>query len=274
MAYVTTNDGVRMHYEERGRGRTLVLIHGWTFGGRFFDRNTDALAEHFRVITVDLRGHGDSDKPGHGYRVSRLAKGLYDLLEALDLAGVTVVGWSLGCPIIWGYLELFGNHRLSRSVFVQQTPRHYIGADWPYYHAACYDDAALATMQAQVSADAAGMDRQQLRTILATQPTDGERDLMLSEMAKSPPGARNAIMADHTRYDWRDLLPDIDLPSLVLVARKDTVFQWQGPTHVGEAIPGAETVFFEESSHALFVDEPEKFNETVRRFAAGLEAAG
>ena len=168
--------------------------------------------------------------------------------------------------MIWSYLELFGTHRLARAVFVQQSPRQYIGADWPYHHAACFDDAAFATMQAEVSADPGGMDRQQMQGITATEPTDDERELFLSEMAKSPPEARNAVMADHTRHDWGDLLPTIQLPSLVLVARKDGVFPWQGPAHVGEAIPAAERMFFEERSHALFLDEPEKFNETVRRF--------
>ena len=96
--------------------------------------------------------------------------------------------------------------------------------------------------------------------------------MLLAEMAKSPPHSRNATMADHTRHDWQDLLPTIRLPSLVLVACKDGVFLWQGPAPVGEAIPGAETVFFEESSHALFLDEPEKFNDTVARFVAGSVA--
>ncbi len=269
MPDVVTNDGVRLHYEEKGHGRPLVLIHGWTFSGRFFHRNVDALAEHFRVVTLDLRGHGDSEKPDHGYRVPRLARDLFDLLEALDLEDATVLGWSLGCPVIWSYLELFGVHRLAGAVFVQQSPRQYYALDWKFAHASCYDDASLAYTQAQVELNAAEFDRQQLQAITATEPTDEERELFLSEMAKSPPEARNAIMADHTRHDWRDLLPRIRLPSLVLVACRDGVFPWQGPAHVGEAIPNAETVFFEQSSHALFLDEPEKFNETVTRFFNG-----
>ena len=274
MPEVTTNDGVRLHHEESGEGSPLVLIHGWGFSGRYFVRNVDALAEDFRVITLDLRGHGDSEKPDHGYRVPRLAKDLFDLLEALDLEGVTVLGWSLGCPVIWSYLELFGEHRLARAIFVEQAPRQYYALDWKFAHASCYDDASLANTQAQVELNTAEFDRGQVATIFATEPTKEERELFLSELAKAPPRARNPIMADHTRYDWRDLLPKINLPSLVLVARKDAVFPWQGPAYVGEAIPNAETVFFEESSHALFFDEPEKFNETVRRFAAGSEAAG
>ena len=165
-----------------------------------------------------------------------------------------------------GDLELFGNHRLDGAVLVQQSPRQYYGLDWKLAHASCYDDASLANTQVEVRLNTAEFDRQQLEAITATEPTDDERELFLSEMAKPPPEARNAIMADHTCHDWRDLLPTIQLPSLVLVARKDDVFPWQGPAHVGEAIPGAETVFFEESGHALFLDEPEKFNETVKGF--------
>ncbi|MFT8322128.1 MAG: alpha/beta hydrolase [Bacillus sp. (in: firmicutes)] len=266
MPTIQVNDGTNIFYEEKGSGHPLVMIHGWGFSGRFFHRNVDALAEHARVITIDLRGHGNSDKPTFGYRVPRLAKDLYDVLTALDLHNVTVLGWSLGCPVIWSYLELFGKERLAQAIFVEQSPRQYYALDWKYAHATCYDDASFAYTKAQVEMDTANFDQNQIKTIMATEPTQEEQELMLSEMAKAPASARIAIMADHTRYDWRDLLPEIDLPSLVLAARKDKVFPWQGPAWVGEHIPNAQTVFFEESSHALFLDEPEKFNESVIHF--------
>lgn len=267
--HISANDGTRLHYQNQGEGRPLVLIHGWGFSGRFFDPVIEGLAAHSRVIRVDLRGHGNSDKPGHGYRIPRLAKDLYDLLEALDLTGVTVLGWSLGCPVIWSYLELFGAHRLDKAVFVEQSPRQYYAPDWKYAHATCYDDAGLATTCAQVELNTAAFDQDQIDTIMSTTPSDQLREVLLAEMAKAPVEARTAIMADHTRYDWRDLLPIIDLPCLVLVARQDAVFDWRGPAFVGEAIPGARTVFFEHSGHALFLDEPHKFTETVQSFHTG-----
>lgn len=270
--HITASDGTRIHYEDQGQGRPLVLIHGWTFSGRFFDRNVPALAEHARVVTVDLRGHGDSDKPKHGYRIARLAKDLYDLLEALDLHEVTVLGWSLGCPVIWSYLELFGTHRVSAAVFTEQTPRQYYAVDWKYAHAQCFDDASLAALQAQVAANPTGQDPQQVATIMLTEPTADERELFLAEMAKCPPFARNAVMGEHTRADWRDLLPTLDLPTLVLVARQDKVFDWRGPAWVGEHVPNARTVFFEDSSHALFLDEAEKFNQVVAEFHTSIRS--
>ena len=79
MAFVTANDGVRLDYEEKGRGKPLVLIHGWSCSGAFFRRNVEALAEDFRVVNLDLRGHGGSEKPDHGYRIHHLAKDVRDL---------------------------------------------------------------------------------------------------------------------------------------------------------------------------------------------------
>jgi pimeloyl-ACP methyl ester carboxylesterase len=89
-------------------------------------------------------------------------------------------------------------------------------------------------------------------------------------MAKSPPNARNPLLADHTRHDWRDLLPTIELPSLALVARQDRMFPWQGPAYVGQVIPRARTVFFENSGHALFLDEPDNFHQVVTEFLDSL----
>ena len=98
------------------------------------------------------------------------------------------------------------------------------------------------------------------------QPSEEEKQTLLAEMAMSPADARSSIMADHTVKDWRDLLPLLDLPALMLVARQDSVFPPEGPAWVGEHMPNATNVFFEESSHMLFHDESEKFEQVVINF--------
>jgi pimeloyl-ACP methyl ester carboxylesterase len=71
-----------------------------------------------QVYAYDQRFHGDSDSPNHGFHVARLAVDLRDFLQALDLTEVTVVGSSMGCAVIWSYVELFGLQRLRQAVFV------------------------------------------------------------------------------------------------------------------------------------------------------------
>jgi len=189
MPSVQTGDGVRLHVAERGSGRPLVLLHGWTFSGRFSDRNVPAPAGSARVVTVDLRGHGDSAEPEHGYRPARTGS------SCGRSCGPSRPGPSASCS----------------------SPR------W--------------------------------RSVLA-------------EMATCPPPVRNAVMADHTRHDWRDLPPTLTLPTPVCVARQDAVCDRRGPAWVGEHVPGARTESFEEGSHALVLDEPDHVNRVV----AGIHA--
>ncbi|WP_235993377.1 alpha/beta fold hydrolase [Gluconobacter cadivus] len=266
MPHITTSDGIRIHYEEQGHGRPIVMIHGWTFSGRFFHRNIGPISEQARVITVDLRGHGRSEKPSHGYRIARLAADLRDLLVALNLRDVTVLGWSIGCPVIWSYLELFGSERIRNAIFVQQTPKQYYSADWKLGHADCYDQAGLTAVQQQLTLTPEDFDRANLENCICHPLPDEEKAFLLREMAHSPAHARSAMMADHTTQDWRDVLPHLTLPALMMVARKDTILNPEGPAWVAQHMPNCTGMDFEDSAHMVFLDETEKFNRAVLEF--------
>ncbi|CDG33147.1 Putative peroxidase [Parasaccharibacter apium] len=266
MPYITTSDRVKLHYEDHGQGRPLVMIHGWTFSSRFFHRNVGSFAKQYRVITLDLRGHGESGKPDHGYRIARLAADLRDLLEALEIEDATVLGWSIGSPIIWSYLELFGRHRLRSAIFVQQTPKQFFAPDWKLGHATCYDEAGLTFLQQQLVFNRSAFDRQNLSDCLSTSLPEDEKAMLLEEMAKCPSQAASLMMADHTTQDWRDVLPHLDLPCLMMIAGKDKVLPAAGPRWVAEHMPHCQAVEFENSSHMVFLDETEKFNQTVLTF--------
>ena len=67
-----------------------------------------------------MRGHGESEKPEHGYRIARLAKDLHDALVALELHAVSLAGHSMGCTVIWSYWDQFGDDRLSRLILIDQ----------------------------------------------------------------------------------------------------------------------------------------------------------
>lgn len=266
MPYITTSDHVKLHYEDYGQGRPLVMIHGWTFSSRFFHRNIEAFSKKYRVITLDLRGHGESDKPEHGYRIARLAADLRDLIETLELKDVTVLGWSIGSPIIWSYLELFGQDWLRSAIFVQQTPKQLFTPDWKLGHATCYDEAGLVFLQQQLAFNRPAFDEQNLADCLSTSLPNDEKAMLLGEMAKCPSYAASLMMADHTTQDWRDVLPHLTLPSLMMVASKDRVLPAAGPRWVADHMPHCRAVEFKDSSHMVFLDETEKFNQTVLAF--------
>ncbi|PWT70459.1 MAG: alpha/beta hydrolase, partial [Proteobacteria bacterium] len=111
--FFTTNDGYRLHYIEAGSGAPLVMIPGWSQTAAQFKHQISGLSDQYHVIALDMRGHGESEKPDHGYRIHRLSKDVYDFLSGRGLTGVTLAGHSMGCSVIWGYWELFGRERLA-----------------------------------------------------------------------------------------------------------------------------------------------------------------
>jgi pimeloyl-ACP methyl ester carboxylesterase len=94
-----TRDGVRIHYRRLGQGPGLVLLHGYPQTGHMWRKVMPALAERFTVVAPDLRGYGDSDRPGRGYDKRTMAADVVDLVRTLDLTPVVLVGHDRGARV-------------------------------------------------------------------------------------------------------------------------------------------------------------------------------
>lgn len=274
MAFITTNDGAEIYYEEQGSGKPIVLIHGWGCTPAFFKRNVDALAQGARVVNMALRGHGQSSKVKHGHRISRYAADLRDLIVALGLEDVTVVGWSMGASVIWSHYDLFRDQFIKRMVIVDQSPRQYAvfgGQEWTGIQVGCYDAESLAVLNTSLQFDSRGVAEGIVGACFpqGVAPTADEVAFFAGEIETTPWWVRAEIMTDHTNLDWRDLLPEIKLPVLVMVGKKSVIWGTGGASYPAEQTPGAMLVEFENSGHMPFYHEADKFNETVASFIAG-----
>jgi len=123
MAYLKVgeenNTDIALYYEDHGTGKPVLLIHGWPLSGASWERQTAALlASGHRVITYDRRGFGRSSQPTAGYDYDTLASDTFKLIEALDLHGVTLVGFSMGGGEVARYLGKYNNGRVTKAVFM------------------------------------------------------------------------------------------------------------------------------------------------------------
>jgi len=99
-----------LYFEDRGSGKPVVLIHGWPLSGASWERQSTALlAAGYRVITYDRRGFGHSSQPGEGYDYDTLARDTFELIEALDLTDVTLVGFSMGGGEVARYMGKYND---------------------------------------------------------------------------------------------------------------------------------------------------------------------
>ncbi len=114
--YLETKDGAKIYYEERGEGQPILLVHGWMCSSRFWQKNVPELADEFRVVTIDLRGHGNSCKTLSGHTMAQYARDVRALIEHLGLEETVLVGWSLGGRVVLSYYEQYGSDGRVRAL--------------------------------------------------------------------------------------------------------------------------------------------------------------
>lgn len=278
MPKFTTNDGVQLFYATKGATDAttgaIVLVHGWSGSHRYFDNSIDLLAAKAggsQIIAVDLRFHGESDKPDFGFHVSRLAADLRDLIVELGLVKPVILGSSLGCAIIWSYVELFGDAGLGKLVFVDQAPSQWMAPTmlpaWKYGSKGIYDAASLANIQNAVK-DMHAFAKGNAECCLTKPIADDLMAVLTEETLKCEPLHLGRLMADHAQIDWRPILPRITRPCLNLYGSESGCFPVEGTKAVGEAIPDCENVCFDGCNHWLYLEEPDRFATLVAEFAA------
>ncbi|HSH64752.1 MAG TPA: alpha/beta hydrolase, partial [Bacteroidia bacterium] len=120
MPYIKTKseNGIHLFYQDLGKGKPVVFIHGWPSSHAMWEYQLAVLPEKFRCIAYDRRGFGNSDKPWDGYDYDTLADDLHAIIETLNLSDVTLVGFSMGGGEVVRYMSRYGSGKVSKIVLI------------------------------------------------------------------------------------------------------------------------------------------------------------
>ncbi|KDN82263.1 hydrolase [Kitasatospora cheerisanensis KCTC 2395] len=269
-----TDDGVRLTYRDSGGdGVPLVMLHGWGQTAAMFRHQVEALAPGRRVVTVDFRGHGRSEKPRHGYRIARLARDVLELADHLGLESFDALGWSMGASVWWSFVDQYGTGRLRRLVLVDQ-PAAVAAVPWTTgaeqrQCGAIFDVAGLLELGAALAGpDGERVREDFVRSMFGGDPDPGVLAFVLDEIRATPAYAGVPLLFDHCAQDWRDVLDRIDVPTLVIGCEGSHVDP-DSQRFVAERIPGARLHVFPADvarSHFPFLENPGAFNAVVEKF--------
>ena len=123
MNTITTKDGTSIYFKDWGAGKPVVFSHGWPLTADAWDPQMLFLGQHgYRVIAHDRRGHGRSGQSWGGNNLDTYADDLAEVMEALDLKDVTLIGHSTGGGEVTRYVGRHGNKRLSKLVLIGAIP--------------------------------------------------------------------------------------------------------------------------------------------------------
>lgn len=245
-------DGVNIYYEDNGSGPAVLLSHGYSATTRMWAGQVEALKSQYRIVTWDMRGHGQSDSPDDAAAYSEQATvdDMAAVLEHLGIESAVIGGLSLG-----GYMSLAFNlahPKMVRALMLFDTGPGYrnpVGREgWN----------ETARRRAEVF-EAKGLDA-----------LGSSAEVRVSQH-RSAQGLAHAARGMLAQFDARviESLDSISVPTLVLVGDKDQPFL-AGTDYMANKIPNATKVVIENAGHASNIDQPEAFNAEVRRFLAGL----
>ena len=262
-----------LHAIEQGSGAPLVMIPGWSQTAAQFEGQMAGLAARRRVIAIDMRGHGESDKPGHGYRIQRLAMDLRNAIEALGLERVSLLGHSMGCSVIWCYLDLFGWGGLERLVLVDQMPCITARPGWSGQEkqdaGAIFDGASLyETIDALAGADGVETTKRFVGGMFTSAYPAARVAWVIERNLRMPRRHAASLLLNHAMQDWRDLIPRIPLPTLIVGSRASLI-DWRSQEWIHRQVAGSRLEIFEEAeggNHFMFMENPERFNRLVDEF--------
>jgi pimeloyl-ACP methyl ester carboxylesterase len=268
---------LQLHHLEQGAGQPLVLVPGWSQTAAFFRKQLVGLSDSYRVIAVDMRGHGESPKPPTGYRIARLAQDLHEFIVAKDVHDIVLGGHSMGASVIWSYLEQFGADRIAKLIFIDQAPlvTHgpaLEGVALKEAGAAFTPEALYGTASAVAAAQGAVVDGLKA-AFFSGAITAEDVAFHKEETLRMPAEFAARLLLDHGSQDWRDviehLIPALKLPTLVVSGALGTIFPPESQVWIAARIPGSTLAIFsaeERGSHFMFWENPEKFNAVVRAF--------
>jgi non-heme chloroperoxidase len=254
-----TSDGVALSVLESGRDHadsgkpTIVLLTGWTMPASIWQNQLEEFGRSYYTLALDPRGQGESDLPASGYNAERRSSDLRELLQ--PLSNVLLIGWSLGAIESLQYIYMFGAAKLAGLVLVDSS----VGEE----PAPAGEGSFLQSLRQDRNKTVDGF----VRAIFNKPQPEGEIEKLIRGAKRMPVEDSIALLSyPFVRTHWKEIAHGFTKPLLYIVTPQ---FAEQAQ-NLRKNRPGTQIEVFQNAGHALFVDDPARFNPIVEKFAASL----
>jgi pimeloyl-ACP methyl ester carboxylesterase len=257
--YVEVEPGVRLHVQDVGAGPPVVLLAGFGLDHEVWDGAVCGLLPERRVLAVDLRGTGLSDKPAGGYDMPRLAADVLAVLEGLDLRDVALVGHSFGGQVALAVAGISaGPERVRRLVLVgSHGVRASRSEDFPFGRAADKTEAALVSAERDRRPAAR---RANIAGAFLAEPDPDLVDWLVRIQLLMPSWAAIACYHTYLTTDLTHILADLRVPVGQILGAKDPVTDATAAAWLAQRLPAVEQVIIEDCGHYPMFEARERFD--------------
>ncbi len=296
MARVTAHDGAKLKVREIGRGPVVILLHGFGMESRHWLPIVLPLAHKFRFVLPDFRGFGGSSRLScsESCVLTSHARDLDAVIRAYSHGQpVGLGGISMGASTSLRYMEMFGTDGIRHYAHIDQAPRISHAPDWPWGifggqgperirgWQPLLDKASKIDPQTPYEALPPSLRKQLHENLAGFMGAALSRNWMkwsAGQLMRVPQISRQLVPLDnwHTlyqhmrayterEYDFRKLLPTLDVPTTVIAGRRSEMYPWEGQARMAAALPNARLVTLENSGHVPLIDQPIACIRTLER---------
>ncbi|MES0881181.1 alpha/beta fold hydrolase [Roseibium sp. SCP14] len=255
-----------LYIRDEGQGRPIVLVHGWSCPGQFFQAQMEALGSRARCIVPDLPGHGKTaDRVP--MTIEAAADELHAYLADQELNEIILCGWSMGALVAYSMLERYGSNRFSAVVVLDMSPKVLNTPDW--------QNGTLSGLTPELNdhfLDAIVADWKKLPSRIARRlyaehldPAPHLLEFARLEIARADPALLRPMWASLTRQDFRETLKTLELPFHLVAGLQSQLYGPGVHRWHEENVPDFHLHRFEKSGHAPQLEEPARFNELLLR---------
>jgi non-heme chloroperoxidase len=269
VAFIDSRDGVGLFYRDWGTGSPLVFLAPWSMDSDWWEYQMAYLVgQGLRCIAYDRRGHGRSVEPSGGYEYDTLADDLNEVIERLDLHGVTLVGHSIGCGEVVRYLSRHGAGRIARIAMVApNTPLVVKTADNPDG----VDRRLLEEARARLSKDRPHVIAAAAPAFFNARKNSVSAEMMqwwTDMMLKCSLRVQLDMHRMFTETDFRSELSQISLPTVIIHGDSDTSAPIDRTGRkTASLISGSQLKVYEDAAHGLPITHMERLNQDLLAFA-------
>jgi pimeloyl-ACP methyl ester carboxylesterase len=267
---VTGGGGIRLHVDETGNpnGRPILFIHGFSQCRLAWSKQMASdLAHDFRLVAMDLRGHGLSEKPRDAYGDARLwADDVQAVISTLSLDRPVLSGWAYGGVVICDYLRTYGEGHIAGINLVAAVTQLESEAAMTVVSPSLF--ALLPGLFSSDIEESACALQDFLRLCVYKEPTPADLYFFLGYNVIVPPYVRQALLSRVAVYD--DLLPLLRKPVLITHGEADAIVSRGAAEDHAAAMRQAQTSFYPNTGHAPFWENAPRFNRELRAFVDSL----
>src|SRR5215216_7345465 len=255
--FFTTDDDVKLGYIDKGSGKSVILMAGYSAPATSWYREEKILLKHgYRVIAFDRRSHGSSENPPFGQDMATQGRDIDALIRHLQIRKAFLVGQSQGASAMWSYISQFGTEHLYGVISIDQTPKMIHEEGWPYGMTGLNRE----TRPTFFDAPLPKANRKSLNTFLIGVLLRGKKYLNFDHKGTK------ALLLDHADADWRDTLRKTDVPVLFVAGEESPFWPKEHAAASAAFCPRGESAVVKGSGHAVNWECPKEFSAIMLDF--------